>query len=181
MAARIRFRFTGGLIQTAAALGRTYNGPYGGDGSAAEQTALSNHSALRKRPLRGTDAQCAPLRRNRGSVRMMQAFWRCGLTLPPAGDFSRGEEFPKRAGGCGPRTPLGCAACIPRRDISQAVTLHRAIPSHTAHPFPASRGPVESGNRCGYGGFHEGRTNCPGTRAQSCTRQLLRAISPTSP
>ena len=62
MAARIRFRFAGGLIQTAAALGRTYNGPYGGDRGAAIQTAFRSRQTLRERPLRGPDAQCAPLR-----------------------------------------------------------------------------------------------------------------------
>ena len=34
---------------------------------------------------------------------------------PPAGDFSRGEEFPKRAGGCGPRSPVGPRGVHPRK------------------------------------------------------------------
>ena len=96
------------------------------------------------------------------------------VCLPPAGDFSRGEEFPKCAGGCGPRTPFGSAACIPRGGIFQTGALHRAIPSHTACPFPASRGPVESGNCYGYRTFLKGRTNCPRTGGRCCTRQLLR-------
>ena len=73
--------------------------------------------------------------------------------LPPAGDFSRGEEFPKRAGAAAPGPPLGPAACIPRSGITQAAALHLAVPSHTAHPFPASRGPVESTSRYGYRTF----------------------------
>ena len=79
------------------------------------------------------------------------------------GTFHRGKVPKTRRGLRPPVPPWGCAACIPRRGIAQAVTLHRAVPLHTAHPFPASRGTVESDDRYGYRDFLKGRTNCPGT------------------
>ena len=96
-----------------------------------------------------------------------------GLSASGGGLFTA-VKFPKCAGGCGPGPLWGCAACIPRGGISQAGALHRAIPSHTACPFPASRGPGESDNRYGYRTFLKGRTNCPRTGGRCCTRQLLR-------
>ena len=63
------------------------------------------------------------------------------------GTFHRGK-VPKTRRGLRPPVPRwGCAACIAGRGIAQAAAVLRAIPSHTACPFPASRGPVESGNR----------------------------------
>ena len=76
-----------------------------------------------------------------------------GLVLPPAGHFSPRKSAENAPGAAAPGLPWGCAACIPRRGISQAVAVHRAVPFHTASPFPASRGPVESDSRYGYRGF----------------------------
>ena len=89
-----------------------------------------------------------------------QARWTRRLGCLRRGTFPRGEEFPKRAGGCGPRTPFGCAACIPGRGIARAAALLRAVPSGTPYPFNASRGTVESDNRYGYTTFLKGRTGC---------------------
>ena len=76
------------------------------------------------------------------------------------GELFTAEKFPKRAGGCGPRTPFGCAACIPGRGIARAAALLRAVPSAAPYPFHASRGTVESDNRYGYTTFLKGRTGC---------------------
>ena len=90
------------------------------------------------------------------------------------GTFHR-RKVPKTRRGLRPPVPLRApAACIPGSGIARAAALHRAVPSHTASPFPASRGPVESASRCGYRTFLKGRTNCPRTRGGHCTRQLLR-------
>ena len=105
-----------------------------------------------------------------------QLRWLRRLGCLRRGTFPRGEESPKRAGGCGPRSPFGPAACIPRGGISQAVTLHRAILPYTACPFPASRGPVESGNCYGYRTFLKGRTYCPGTQGNDCTQSFTRIL-----
>ena len=76
------------------------------------------------------------------------------------GELFTAEKFPKRAGGCGPRTPFGCAACIPGSGIARAAALLRAVPSAAPYPFHASRGTVESDNRYGYTTFLKGRTGC---------------------
>ena len=90
------------------------------------------------------------------------------------GTFHR-RKVPKTRRGLRPPVPLRApAACIPGSGIARAAALHRAVPPHTASPFPASRGPVESASRCGYRTFLKGRTNCSGTRGGHCTRQLLR-------
>ena len=73
---------------------------------------------------------------------------------PPAGDFSPRKSPQNAPGAAAPGPLLGPAACIPRRGIARAVTLHRVVTFHTACPFPASRGPVESDGRYGYRGFH---------------------------
>ncbi len=74
--------------------------------------------------------------------------------LPPAGHFSPRKSAENTPGAAAPGLPWSCAACIPRKGVAQAVTLHRAVPPHTACPFPASRGPVEADNRYGYRTFH---------------------------
>ena len=74
--------------------------------------------------------------------------------LPPAGHFSPRKSAENAPGAAAPGPPWGRAACIPGRGIARAVTRHRAVPSHTACPFPASRGPVESDGCYGYRGFH---------------------------
>ena len=63
------------------------------------------------------------------------------------GGLFTAEKSPKRAGGCGPRSPLRLRGVHPKERHFLAVTLHRVIPFHTAFPFPASHGPVESDNR----------------------------------
>ena len=105
------------------------------------------------------------------------ALWHRRLVLPPAGNFSPRKSSQNAPGAAAPGLPLGCAACIPRGGISQAVTLHRAVPPHTASPFPASRGSVESASRCGYRTFLKGRTDCPGTWDGCRTRQLFARFS----
>ena len=90
------------------------------------------------------------------------ALWHRRLVLPPAGNFSPRKSSQNAPGAAAPGPPLGPAACIPRSGISWAAKLHRAVPSHTAHPFPASRGPVESAGHYGYRGFHSGRPLCLG-------------------
>ena len=90
--------------------------------------------------------------------------------LPPAGNFSPQKSSQNAPGAAAPGPPWGPAACIPRKGISWAVTLHRAVPPHTAHPFPASRDPVESASRYGYSGFLKGRTHCLGTGGSNCTQ-----------
>ena len=97
--------------------------------------------------------------------------------LPPAGHFSPRKSAENAPGAAAPGPPLGCAACIPGRGIAQAVTLHRAVPFHTTRPFPASRGPVESGNRYGYCGFHKGRMDCPGTGVDMAHGSFLHILS----
>ena len=77
---------------------------------AAEQTAFRSHRTLHKRPLRGTDARCAPLRRNRnpdalgGSVQTMHPDGR----LIAAPTVKIGKLYKKRR----LRTPS--AACLRR-------------------------------------------------------------------
>ena len=93
--------------------------------------------------------------------------------LPPAGHFSPRKSAENAPGAAAPGLPWGPAACIPRKGISQAVTLHRAVLSHTACPFPASRGPVESDSRYGYRTFLKGRTDCHRTWGRHCTRQFF--------
>ncbi len=97
--------------------------------------------------------------------------------LPPAGHFSPRKSAENAPGAAAPGPPLGRAACIPGRGIAQAVTLHRAVPFHTTRPFPASRGPVESGNRYGYCGFHKGRMDCPGTGVDMAHGSFLHILS----
>ena len=97
--------------------------------------------------------------------------------LPPAGHFSPRKSAENAPGAAAPGPPLGRAACIPGRGIAQAVTLHRAVPFHTTRPFPASRGPVESGNRYGYYGFHKGRMDCPGTGVEMAHGSFLHILS----
>ena len=97
--------------------------------------------------------------------------------LPPAGHFSPRKSAENAPGAAAPGPPLGRAACIPGRGITQAVTLHRAVPFHTTRPFPASRGPVESGNRYGYCGFHKGRMDCPGTGVDMAHGSFLHILS----
>ena len=97
--------------------------------------------------------------------------------LPPAGNFSPQKSSQNAPGAAAPGLPWGCAACIPRKGIARAVTLHRAVPSHTACPFSAPRGPVKSDGRYGYRGFLKGRTDCLGTEGGLCTRQFLRNFS----
>ena len=131
-------------------------------------TAAVAASATGSAPLRATSAR---IRRRR--VWSAKAVRQRDLLCLRRGTFHRGK-VPKTRRGLRPRTPFGSAAYIPRGGISQAVTIHRAIPSHTTCPFPASRGPGESDNRYGYRTFLKGRTNCPGTGGRCCTRQLLR-------
>ena len=102
-------------------------------------------------------AGAAPL-----ALRSTMALWHRRLVLPPAGNFSPRKSSQNAPGAAAPGPPWGCAACIPRRGIARAVTLHWAVPSHTAHPFPASRGPVETAGHYGYRGFHSGRPLCLG-------------------
>ena len=102
---------------------------------------------------------------SRGGVCALAVFPR-----PPAGNFSPQKSSQNAPGAAAPGPPWGPAACIPRKGISWAVTLHRAVPPHTAHPFPASRDPVESASRYGYSGFLKGRTHCPGTGGSNCTQ-----------
>ena len=118
---------------------------------------LTAHPALRSANRAGiaspADARCAPLRWNRGPVRLPRPLRQCRLVLPPAGSFSPQKSSQNAPGAAAPGPPSGCAACIPRKGITRAVTLHRAVPSHTVCPFPAPRGPVESDNRYGYRTF----------------------------
>ena len=107
-------------------------------------------------------------------MRSAKALRQRGLVCLRRGTFHRRKVPKMRRGLRPPDSRRGSAACIPRGGISQAVTLHRAIPSHTACPFPASRGPGKSDNRYGYRTFLKGRTHCPGTGGRCCTRQLLR-------
>ena len=79
-----------------------------------------------------------------------QLRWLRRLGCLRRGTFPRGEESPKRAGGCGPRSPLGPAACIVGSGIAQAVAFHQDVPSGTPNPFIASRGTVESLSRYVY-------------------------------
>ena len=122
----------------------------------------------------------APLRATSARLRRRRVCWRkrsgSVIFFASGGELFTAEKFPKCAGGCGPRTPFGSAAYIPRGGISQAVTLHLAIPSHIACPFPASRGPGESDNRYGYRTFLKGRTYCPGTQGNDCTQSFTRIL-----
>ena len=86
-------------------------------------------------------------------MRSMKALWRRRLGLPPAGDFSPQKSPQNAPGAAAPGPPWGCAACIPGSGIAQAAAVLRAVPPHTACPFPASRGPVESDGRYGYRTF----------------------------
>ena len=156
--------------------------------------------ALRHR--KQTDARCAPTAESRLRCGRRK---RSGIAagLPPAGGFSP-RKSPQNAPGAAAPGPLwGPAACIPRKGSSWAVTIHQTVPSHTASPFPASRGPVESAGHYGYRGFHSGRPLCLGmwqdaahgsiTTPQSCRWHdslpslggckpaVLRIISPFSP
>ena len=119
----------------------------------------SAKSLRRRHP---ADARCAPLRWNRSPDAFGGGAPAALPCLPPAGDFSPQKSPQNAPGAAAPGLPWGSAACIPRNGIARAVTLHRAVPPHTAHPFPASRGPVESEGRYGYRTFHSGRTDCPG-------------------
>ena len=101
----------------------------------------SAKSLRRRHP---ADARCAPLRWNRSPDAFGGGAPAALPCLPPAGDFSPRKSPQNAPGAAAPGPPLGCAACIPRRGIAQAATLHQVVPPHTAHPFPASRGPVES-------------------------------------
>ena len=107
-------------------------------------------------------------------IRSAKAYWRCWFVCLRRGTFRAVRSSQNAPGAAAPGPPLGPAACIPRSGISWAAKLHRAVPFHTACPFPASRGPVESEGRYGYRTFLKGRTYCPRTKAKSCTRQLLR-------
>ena len=97
--------------------------------------------------------------------------------LPPAGNFSPQKSSQNAPGAAAPGPPLGPAACIPRKGISQAAALHLAVPSHTAYPFPASRGPVESAGRYGYSTFLKGRTDCSEDRGLILHAVALQPLS----
>ncbi len=78
------------------------------------------------------------------------------------GGLFTAEKSPKRAGGCGPRTPMGLRGVHPRKRHFPGRYAPPGHPVPYPHPFPASRGPVESEGRYGYRTFHSGRTDCPG-------------------
>ena len=125
---------------------------------AAAQLLAVAFSAAGSAPLQATSA-----RTRRRRVCSTAAHSRAGLVCLRRGTFHRRKVPKMRRGAAAPGPPWSCAACIPRRGIAQAVTLHRALPFHTACPFPASRGPVESASRYGYRSFLKGRTPYPGT------------------
>ena len=77
-------------------------------------------------------------------MRSTIALWHRRLVLPPAGGLFTAEKSPKRAGGCGPRSQGGCAACILRSGIAEAVWANRPVVIVPWYPIRASRRPVKS-------------------------------------
>ena len=90
-------------------------------------------------------------RRQGGSAKAL----RCrGLVCLRRGTFHR-RKVPKMRRGLRPPVPppWGCAACISGSGIAQAAAVLQAVPFGSPYPFPASRGPVESDGRYGFGSF----------------------------
>ena len=104
------------------------------------------------------------IRRGRWSGLPLSLFGpRCSVALfASGGGLFTAEKSPKRAGGCGPRTPIGPRGVHPRKRHFPGRYAPPGHPVPYPHPFPASRGPVESEGRYGYRTFHSGRTDCPG-------------------
>ena len=119
---------------------------------AARCVQCGRFRAAKRLPLRGAGAKRLRGVLAGGSVRCGRSGG-AGLSAS-GGHFSPRKSAENTPGAVAPGLPWGCAACIPRKGIAQAVTLHRAVPPHTACPFPASRGPVESDNRYSYRTFH---------------------------
>ena len=119
-------------------------------------------------PAFGAGAADAPpggraMRAPTASVRFPQTLWRRGLVLPPAGNFSPQKSSQNAPGAAAPGPLLAVRRASPEEATRRLSGPIDPVGVVTLYPIKASRGPVESDNRCGYRTFLKGRTYCPGT------------------